>query len=310
MSIDQGELKPDFEAVQAHYDASASLIRHMIDWEDTAMYSCALWSKGATTLADAQRDKVDYTLAKLNLREGQRVVDIGCGYGFTLRRARQLYGIEGVGLTLSLDQVEEARRRAQGEEGLTYLLEGWEEHEGKYNAAVSIGMAEHVGKEKLPRFLQWVRQVLVPGGSFLLHMIHMDWDAIPRDRSEREKVLSQVSFLGTDIFPKGHLPTLGQLRRLIRESGFNLISEEFIGSNYPPTLRSWRENLERNRNSAIFSVTEDLLNKAMSSNTNLTLADAEKRALQLHEMYKDPYLDRTAPLFGKGLGVGQWHLQK
>src|SRR6185295_17793809 len=114
---------PDFESVQAHYDAGDEFYRLFLDPSMT--YSCAKFDSPESTLAEAQVAKIDLSLGKCELSPGQRLLDIGCGWGSTALRAREKYGVNVVGLTISRNQLEHARKAAAGVEGVEFRLQGW-----------------------------------------------------------------------------------------------------------------------------------------------------------------------------------------
>src|SRR3954463_14764629 len=126
----------DFANVQAHYDLGDDFFALFLDPSMT--YSCAKFDAPESTLAEAQLAKIDLTLGKCELRPGQRLLDIGCGWGALARRARERHGVEVIGLTLSENQLAHNRRLAGGDGGLEFRLEGWETFDGKVDRIVSV----------------------------------------------------------------------------------------------------------------------------------------------------------------------------
>lgn len=253
--------QPDFESIEAHYDRGDRIIQTFIDPE-TKMYSCALWLPSIQTLAEAQIAKVDHTLKKLDLQHGQRLLDVGSGYGYTLRRARETYGVRGTGLTLSQKQAEYSKAMAEGDQGLEYRLEGWEQHVGQYDAIVSIGAFEHFGSAQYPKFFETVRRALPEGGKMLLHSITFDRDkfnALLRD--QKKQFIEYSKFIVTEIFPNGEVPKPENIREESTRAGFDLVHEESFQElpicnnepNYALTLEKWAENLEGAREQVIAS---------------------------------------------------------
>lgn len=242
-------LTPDFEAVQAHYDLSNAFFATFLD--PTRMYSCAFFMEGNETLQEAQLAKVDHTLGKLNLQPGQRLLDVGSGWGYTLRRAKEAYGVNGVGLTLSENQAAYSQQQAEGSDGVEYRMEGWETHTGDYDAIVSIGAFEHFGREKYPAFFEKAREFLPEGGRMLLHTIRFD-QAPPAN--ERLAFGRYARFIGKEIFPHGELPYPDHVPSLSHDAGFALLDKEDRGLDYATTLDMWAENLAANREAAIAAV--------------------------------------------------------
>lgn len=287
--------EPDFPSIEAHYDSGDAIIQTFIDPE-TKMYSCALWLPGVASLSEAQTAKVDYTLRKLDLQSGQKLLDVGSGYGYTLRRAREQYGARGTGLTLSQKQLEYSKEMAEGDQKLEYRLEGWEQHQGQYDAIVSIGAFEHFGSAQYPRFFNAAQRSLDKDGRMLLHSITFDRDrfnALPRD--EKKKFIEYSKFIVAEIFPNGQVPRPEQIREESAKAGFELVHEESLQQleicnnqpNYALTLEKWAENLAENNEEAI------------------TITDQET-----YDKYKK-YLTESAMWFRKGaLDVRQFLLLK
>jgi len=255
----------DFESVQAHYDLGDRIIQTFIDPE-TKMYSCALWLPGVTTLAEAQTVKVDHTLRKLNLQPGQKLLDVGSGYGYTVQRAVEQYRVRATGLTLSEKQVEYSRQQAEGQEGLEYLLEGWEQHEGEYDAIVSIGAFEHFRVANYPAFFERTFGFLPEGGGMLLHSITFDRNKFSAlSRGQKREFIEYSKFIETKIFPNGQLPRPEQIREESGKAGFVLVHEESLQQlsicnnepNYALTLEKWAQNLREARDQAIGSTDQE-----------------------------------------------------
>lgn len=267
----QARTEPDFASIEAHYDLGDRIIQTFID-PQTKMYSCALWLSDVMTLAEAQTAKVDYTLAKLDLQRGQQLLDIGSGYGYTLRRAAEKYGVRGTGLTLSQKQIAYSQKMAEKYPDLEYRLEGWEKHQGKYDAIVSIGAFEHFGSLQYPKFFETARRSLPDGGKMLLHSITFDRDkfnALSRD--QKKKFFEYSGFMVTEIFPNGEVPRPTEIREESVRAGFELKHEESLQQleicgnqpNYALTLEKWAENLEEAREQAIRLTDQETYNKYM-----------------------------------------------
>ncbi len=233
----------DFEQVQAHYDLGDRFFSLFLDPSMT--YSCAKFDTPDTTLAQAQRAKIDFSLAKLGLQPGHRLLDIGCGWGATARRARELYNCGVVGLTLSRNQFEHNKRLAGDQDGVEFRLEGWETYEGKADRIISIGAFEHFGRAKYPAFFARCREILPRDGVMLLHTItagkpSTDWD-----------FLRFVHFIATEIFPGGDVPAPEAVVASSRAAGFELVHCESLRPHYARTLDCWAENLRAKESEAV-----------------------------------------------------------
>ena len=161
--------------VSSHYDIGNDFYKLWLD--ETMSYSCGYFKHEDDTLYQAQKNKVDYILEKLYLKEGMTLLDIGCGWGFLLIEAAKKYKIKGTGITLSEEQYKECQKRIK-EEGLSDYLEvrlmDYRDlpSDGKmYDRVVSVGMLEHVGRENYQLYLDCVSKVMKDGGLFLLHFI-------------------------------------------------------------------------------------------------------------------------------------------
>ena len=233
----------DFESVQAHYDLSDDFFRLFLD--PTMTYSCAYFPTGKETLQEAQIAKIDLSLGKLGLKSGERLLDIGCGWGYTATRAHEKYGSKLVGLTLSKNQFAYANRLAKGKDGLEFRLEGWETYNEPCDKIVSIGAFEHFTPAKYEAFFARCKGLLGKDGLMLLHTI---------TTGSFEKTftfLRWTHFLLTHIFPGGRLPDPEQVVSHSRLAGFELLHAESLRLHYARTLDLWAGNLERNRAEAI-----------------------------------------------------------
>lgn len=235
-SLDRKKQK---EEVSSHYDIGNDFYELWLD--ETMSYSCGYFAHTGTSLFEAQVAKVDHILEKLQLKEGMKLLDIGCGWGFLLKRAAERYGVQGVGITLSEEQY---RRFAQDiQEGR--LQEMLEVHQMdyrelakcgmKFDRVVSVGMLEHVGRGNYGRFLASVDEVLKPGGLFLLHYI------------SALKEHSGDPFIRKYIFPGGVIPSLREIISLLPDYKFYTLDVESLRRHYVRTLHCWRENFLKNR---------------------------------------------------------------
>lgn len=231
------------DEVSSHYDIGNDFYRLWLD--DTLSYSCGYFKNPNDTLYDAQVNKVDYILEKLYLKEGMSLLDIGCGWGFLLIEAAKKYGINGVGITLSLEQHKKFSERIaeEGLEGqLTAELMDYRDlpKYGKtFDRIVSVGMVEHVGRDNYDLFLSCADKVLNPKGLFLLHYISA-LEEHPGD-----------PWIKKYIFPGGMIPSLREMIGLAASRRFYVIDVESLRRHYTKTLLCWdkgfREHLDEVR---------------------------------------------------------------
>lgn len=219
-----------FQIGELHYDLGNDLYEAMLD--PLMIYSCGYW-KDATTLEAAQKAKLDLVFRKLDLKPGQRVLDVGCGWGGALRYAADQYGVEGVGITVSEEQAAYARTRSASLP-ITIRLEDYRNLRGEFDHVYSIGMFEHVGAKNYRTYLQTVRQHLKKGGRFLLHTI-----------GTMDSIGHPDPWISKYIFPNSVLPSQRQIVQAI-DGLFVIEGWQRIGKFYDPTLLAWRSNFEAN----------------------------------------------------------------
>ena len=233
------------ETIAHHYDVSNGFYRLWLDPE--MVYSCAYFASPEQELAAAQRDKLEYICRKLRLEPGQKLLDIGCGWGGLALWAARHHGVEVHGITLSEQQHEWANRRVK-EEGLETRvrieLKDYREldAEGVYDRVVSVGMFEHIGVANFPRYFGTVKQVLKPGGLFLNH-------GITNTRGWRPTLSTR--FINTYIFPDGELARISDVIDAMEKAGFEILDTENLRRHYAMTLRHWVRNLEAHREEAV-----------------------------------------------------------
>lgn len=228
----------DKQAISHHYDVGNDFYELVLG--PSMVYSCAYWTEGGT-LEDAQRDKLDLIARKLNLKEGDRLLDVGCGWGSMAIHAAREYGAQVVGITLSREQAAFARKRI-AEEGLTDRIEirvqdYRDVKDGPYDAISSIGMAEHVGAVRYREYADILHALLKPGGRLLNHQISR--------RPEPDEAAYQVDpFIDAYVFPDGELAPMGRTLSTLEDAGFEVRDVEAIREHYALTLRRWVANLE------------------------------------------------------------------
>ncbi|WP_426364239.1 class I SAM-dependent methyltransferase [Streptomyces sp. E-08] len=228
----------DKQAISHHYDVGNDFYALVLG--PSMVYSCAYWTEHGT-LEDAQRDKLDLIARKLNLKEGDRLLDVGCGWGSMAIHAARAYGARVVGVTLSREQAAFARKRI-AEEGLTDLIEIRVQDyrdvtDGPYDAISSIGMAEHVGAVKYREYADTLFGLLKPGGRLLNHQIS-------RRPEPHEEAYEVDAFIDAYVFPDGELAPMGRTLTTLEDAGFEVRDVEAIREHYALTLRRWVANLE------------------------------------------------------------------
>ena len=217
-----------------HYDIGNDFYSLWLD--KTMSYSCGYFKNPTDTLYDAQMNKIHHILKKLNLKEGQHLLDIGCGWGYLIIEAAKLYKVKALGITLSEEQFKTAKERIK-QEGLEDLVDvqlmdyrNLEKSNLEFDRIVSVGMAEHVGHANLPLFFKNVDSVLKESGLFLLHNI------TNLVETEGNK------WITTYIFPGGYLPTLREELNIAADINFRTLDVESLRLHYMKTLEEWCKN--------------------------------------------------------------------
>jgi len=228
----------DQAAIGFHYDVSNDFYKL---WLDPAMaYSCAYFSQREQSLEEAQRNKFRHICCKLDLRPGQRLLDIGCGWGGLLIHAAQNHGVTGEGITLSKNQLELAKERIR-EAGLqdsvsVRLMDYRDLQETEvYDAVASVGMVEHVGRKMLPGYFQQAHRALKPGGLFLNHGIGLGPRPMPANSG---------SFIQQYVFPDTDLLAIGDMLNFAEAARWAVRDVESLREHYALTLRHWVRRLE------------------------------------------------------------------
>jgi cyclopropane-fatty-acyl-phospholipid synthase len=256
------QLKPPVEAVRSHYDKSNEFFKL---WLDPSMtYSCGYWEERPNmTLEEAQYAKRKLALDKLNLEPGMTLLDIGSGWGSTMRHAVQEYDVDVIGLTLSENQyahsvaefekMDSTRRKE-------VRIQGWEQFDEPVDRIVSLGAFEHfadgagdAGYERYGAFFKKFYSLLPDDGRMLLHTI-----VVPTAEEGKElglkttmSLLRFISFILKEIYPGGKLPQINLVDKYSTEAGFKIERHHKIGPNYVPTLNAWADALEAHKDEAI-----------------------------------------------------------
>jgi cyclopropane-fatty-acyl-phospholipid synthase len=228
----------DSKAVRHHYDVSNEFFELFLD--ESMTYSCAIFSRGATTLEQAQHTKLDLVCKKLALKEGERVLDVGCGWGAFVIHAAREYGVKAVGITLSPLQAQLARRRV-AEAGLSDRVEVRvadyrDLHGERYDAIASIGMVEHVGERQIDLYARKLASMLDSNGRLLNHGIaHLP-----------QELGYHGDFTQRYVFPDGDPLHLSRVQLALERAGFVTEHVEGFSQDYQDTLSEWIKRLDQN----------------------------------------------------------------
>ncbi|MGW4777757.1 class I SAM-dependent methyltransferase [Streptomyces filamentosus] len=237
--------RTDRRAISHHYDVGNDFYALVLG--PSMVYSCAYWTEDGT-LEEAQRHKLDLVARKLALKEGDRLLDVGCGWGSMALHAAREYGARVVGITLSREQAAFARKRI-AEEGLTDRIEIRVQDyrdvtDGPFDVISSIGMAEHVGAVRYREYTDLLYGLLKPGGRLLNHQIS-------RRPEPDEEAYHVDPFIDAYVFPDGELAPMGRTLTTLEDAGFEVRDVEAIREHYALTLRRWVANLEADWDRAV-----------------------------------------------------------
>jgi cyclopropane-fatty-acyl-phospholipid synthase len=238
----------DAEAIHHHYDVSNAFYEHVLGPSMT--YTCAVFPTETATLEEAQHAKYDLVARKLDLQPGQRLLDLGCGWGGMVRHAAREYGVHALGVTLSREQASWAQQRIK-EEGLDHLAEVRfmdyrHVEETGFDAISSIGLTEHIGVKQYPSYFGFIRDRLRPQGRLLNHCI----------TRHDNRFYETGAFLDRYVFPDAELIGSGRIITEVQNAGLEVQHEENIRVHYAMTLAAWCRNLAENWDACVAEVGE------------------------------------------------------
>lgn len=225
-----------------HYDIGNEFYKMWLD--PTMSYSCAYFESAKDSLETAQRQKTEHILKKLQLEPGMKLLDIGSGWGYLLVTAAKKYGVKGLGVSLSREQVAFAQELAKSE-GVAKLVKfkymNYQDipPKDKFERIVSVGFFEHVGRSNLSDYFTAINRHLLPDGISVLHSITHQ-DETPAD-----------PWIDKYIFPGGYIPSVRETTSLIAKHGFYMFDYENLGQHYGMTIEKWLEGFERNKSKVI-----------------------------------------------------------
>jgi cyclopropane-fatty-acyl-phospholipid synthase len=242
-------LKRDSRAISHHYDVSNKFYEWILG--PSMAYTCAVYPGQESTLDEAQAEKVDLVCRKLDLQPGQRLLDVGCGWGTMVFHAAQQYGVRVIGVTLSRQQAEYGQKRI-AELGLSDLAEIRHDDyrnvfESNFDAVSSIGLTEHIGAKNLLAYVQFLTGKLRPQGRLLNHCITRPVTSAPAKTG---------GFINRFVFPDGELEAVGTIVSALHDGGLEVRHEENFREHYARTCAAWGANLEAHWDEAVREVGE------------------------------------------------------
>jgi cyclopropane-fatty-acyl-phospholipid synthase len=229
----------DKKAIQYHYDVSNEFYKLWLD--ENMVYSCAYFENGDEDLGTAQLKKIDHILTKIQLQPGQRLLDIGCGWGALVLRAARNFGAQCVGVTLSQNQFDLATERVKTAglaDKIEIRLQDYRDVPGQFDRITSVGMFEHVGRKNLPGYFHKIHDLLVDNGIAMNHGI------TSTDYDSGETALGGGEFIDRYVFPDGELPHISLALEAMQRGGLEAVDVESLRRHYARTLDIWANNFE------------------------------------------------------------------
>jgi cyclopropane-fatty-acyl-phospholipid synthase len=265
-SMAAASTRSNFDDVQAHYDLSDEFFALFQD--PTRTYSCAYFERDDMTMHEAQVAKLDLTLDKLGLEPGMTLLDVGCGWGSTMKRAIERYDVNVVGLTLSKNQhayCQQVLDEADTSRSRQVLLSDWEEFSEPVDRIVTIEALEHFGFERYNDFFKFAYNILPADGVMLLHSITglTGGQIVERGMPVSFEMARFIKFIVTDIFPGGRLPSIEKVDEHATKAGFNVTRVQSLQLDFARTLDLWAEALEEHMDEAIEIQSEEVYERYM-----------------------------------------------
>jgi len=222
--------------VEHHYDIGGDKGEKLYDIfldRDHRLYSCAYWKNDTKTLEEAQKNKIDHIIKKLDIKQGQKILEVGCGWGGMAFEIAKQKGCEVLGISLSKNQINYCKKKAKEldlDNQVNFELADYREIQGQYDRIYSVGMFEHVGKKFYKAFFESINKLLKDDGIFLLHTIGVVDKPSPPNK-----------FINKYIFPGGVCPSFSQIIEPIEKTGLIVSDTETLIRHYDKTLESWLE---------------------------------------------------------------------
>jgi cyclopropane-fatty-acyl-phospholipid synthase len=273
--------------IKYHYDIGNDFYGLWLD--ESMTYSCAYFEQPDNSLYQAQMNKVDYLLKKLNLKEGQTLLDIGSGWGELIIRAAKQYGVKSLGVTLSEEQVAKSKQRIKDEglEGqVDVKLQDYRELASsgvQFDRLVSVGMLEHVGRANIPDFTDAADSLLKDGGVFVLHTITKQVESESNAWMERY------------IFPGGYIPSIRELVATLPEHDFYIKDMESLRLHYARTLKFWADSFEKNLDAVRKKFDEPFI-RMCQVYLNSCIYGFRYRVVDLHQLILEKGINNELPM--------------
>ncbi|CDO86965.1 SAM-dependent methyltransferase [Mycobacterium triplex] len=254
------------EDIQAHYDVSDDFFALFQD--PTRTYSCAYFEPSDLSLEEAQYAKIDLNLDKLDLKPGMTLLDIGCGWGTTMRRAVERYDVNVIGLTLSKNQharCEQVLGAIDSDRSREVRLQNWEDFSAPVDRIVSIEAFEHFGHENYDDFFKRTFDIMPDDGRMTVQssVSYHPYNLNARGKKLTFETVRFIKFIVTEIFPGGRLPTTEMMVEHGQKAGFVVPEPLSLRSHYVKTLHIWGDTLESNRDKAIEVTSQEIYDRYM-----------------------------------------------